>query len=89
MLVESSVESIKAKQTGNFESLNINTIEFEEPSSIQNLNIGIFSAGTLAEIIIPTAIQKIESHDMYSIAHAYSLKRIVIPEESQHIQWEL
>lgn len=89
VLVESNVESIEAKETGNFEELYINTIEFEEPSSIKNINIGIFNAGRLSEITLPTSVKEIESQDMYSLAHAYSLKRIVIPKESELNQWEL
>lgn len=89
VLVEKSVESIAEVTTGNFEELYINTIEFEEPSSIPTVNIGIFRAGKLSTITFPTSVKEIESHDLYSLAHAYSLKRLVVPEESELSQWEL
>lgn len=89
VVIESTVKSIEAKETGLFEDLYISSIEFEEPSSIQTLNIGIFSSSYLEEITFPTEVMEIKYPDMYSLAYAYSLKRIVVPEESKLSQWQL
>ena len=88
LIIAGSVNNIRSYDTGLFDNLSINSIDFEEPSSIQSINIGVLRAEKLVEFEIPTSVTKIESGQYYSIANGL-VKRIIIPENSQLSSWEL
>lgn len=88
MVVKNTVETVQKCETGFFETLRINSIEFEKPSLIQSIDMGFLVAYNLAVIEIPESIKEISGRDTYPFAMS-SIEKIIIPEDSQLEYWEL
>lgn len=85
MIVNNSVTSVHGRDTGYFEGLIINTIEFEEPASISSIDMGFLDDIKVKELTIPTSIKIIKS----PVGVINGLKKFIIPQNSQLEKWEL
>ena len=85
MIVNNSVTSVHGRDTGYFEGLIINTIEFEEPASISSIDMGFLDDIKVKELTILTSIKIIKSH----VGVINGLKKFIIPQNSQLEKWEL
>ena len=88
LVVKNTVASVKGKDTGYFDNLTINSVEFENPSNIESINMGFISTYTLKEIEIPASIKKISGYETYPFAMS-GINKLIIPKDSQLEYWEL
>ena len=83
VIIKNSVTTIEP-DTDRFYGLSINSVEFEEPSSVKSMRMGFLKA--LCEIQIPTSIKKIYSGDT---SPWWNIKKLIIPQNSPLELWEL
>lgn len=83
VIIKNSVTTI-GPDTDDYYGISINSVEFEEPSSIQSMKIGFLHV--LNEVQIPTSIKKIDSGDT---GPWWFIQKLIIPQYSHLEKWEL